>query len=119
MDAETVKTGLETSLMKPIVIGEGTKIIKQYPASNTKLNAGNKIFLVTNDTNNYKMLDIKGWSRNDVITYAKLVGIDVSFEGTGYVKSFNIKKDTLLDANIKLEVVLEPKFKEEETTKEE
>lgn len=112
LDVNTVKTSLEVSSMEPIIIGEGTKIIKQYPSSNTKLNAHNKIFLVTNDSN-YKMIDIKGWSRSDVSTYANLTGLDVTFDGYGYVKTYSIKSGTKLVNGSKLEVSLEPKFKEE------
>ncbi|UKI58432.1 MAG: hypothetical protein L6V81_03220 [Clostridium sp.] len=38
------------------------------------------------------MPNIKGWSRNDVLTFAKLINLNVTFEGTGYVDSFNIKR---------------------------
>ena len=117
LDTNSVKTSLEASLMDAIVIGEGNKIIKQFPSSNTKLNAGSKIFLVTNNTE-YKMIDIKGWSRSDVLTYASLTGIDVSFDGYGYVKTSSIKEGTTLTNGIKLEVTLEPKFKEEVKTEE-
>lgn len=112
LDTNTVKTSLVASSMEPIVIGEGTKIIKQYPSANTKLNAGNKIFLVTNDTN-YKMISIKDWSRNDVSTFASLTGIDVSFEGYGYAKTSSIKIGDILTKDTKLVVGLEPKYKEE------
>ena len=112
LDTNIVKTNLEASSMKPIVIGEGTKIIKQYPSANTKLNAGNKIFLVTNDTN-YKMISIKDWSRSDVTTFASLTGIDVSFEGYGYAKTSSIKIGEVLSKGTKLVVGLEPKYKEE------
>lgn len=92
-----------------ILLGDGNKIINQYPNKDSLINTNNKVFLLTN-TNEYKMLDINGWSRSDVISYCNLVGIDVSFEGFGYVKSFNIEKDTTLKKGDKLEVVLEKKY---------
>ena len=112
LDTTIVKSALEASSMEVIVIGDGNKIIKQYPKENTKLNAHNKIFLLTNDTN-YKMIKIKGWSRNDVSTFANMVGLDVNYDGYGYVKTYSIKEGTLLDKTSKLEVTLEPIFKEE------
>ena len=102
---------LSKKTMTPIVIGEGEKVINQYPQKNTTLNLKNKVFILTNSAN-YKMVDITGWSRNEVSTYAKLLGLDVSFEGYGYVKEFNIQKDTIIDKNVKLEVKLETKFNE-------
>jgi hypothetical protein len=59
------------------------------------------------------MLDIKGWSRSDVETYAKLLNMNVTFEGYGYVKSYSVKKDTVINRDIILNVTLEPKYKEE------
>lgn len=57
------------------------------------------------------MPNIKGWSRNDVLTFAKLINLNVTFEGTGYVGSFNIKEDTEIDLNVTLEVKLKEKYK--------
>ena len=95
--------------MKVIALGEGKKIINQYPASDTVLNAGNKIILITNDSK-IKMPDISGWSRNDVQTLASLIGIEVNFNGYGYVKSYSIKKDTIIEKGTSLDVTLETKY---------
>ena len=96
--------------MEVIVIGDGNKIIKQYPKENTKLNAHNKIFLLTNDTN-YKMINIKGWSRNDIQTFADLINLKVTFEGTGYAESYNFKNNEEIDLTKTLEVKLKEKYK--------
>ena len=102
-DADSSALILENNNMESIIIGEGEKIIKQYPNKGVTLNVNNKVFLLTND-NKYKMPNIKGWSRNDVLTFAKLINLNVTFEGTGYVDSFNIKEDTEIDLNGTLEV---------------
>ena len=44
--------------MESVIIGEGEKIIKQYPNKGVTLNVNNKVFLLTND-NKYKMPNIK------------------------------------------------------------
>ena len=54
------------------------------------------------------MINIKGWSRNDVSTFANMVGLGVNYDGYGYVKTYSIKEGTLLDKTSKLEVTLEP-----------
>ena len=97
--------------MTPIIIGEGEKIINQYPNKNTELNLKNKVFLLTN-AKEYKMLDITGWSRNEVETFAKLTGIKVNLEGYGYVKEFNIKKDEIINSETILEVKMGAKYEE-------
>ena len=96
--------------MESVIIGEGEKIIKQYPSKGVTLNVNNKVFLLTND-NKYKMLNIKGWSRNDILTFAKLINLNVTFEGTGYADSFNIKEGAEIDLNTTLEVKLKEKYK--------
>lgn len=111
-NVDDIKNSLEISKMNPIIIGDGDKIIDQYPKSDTKLNINNKIFLLTN-SNEYKMIDIKGWSRSEVNIFANLVNIDVSFEGNGYVKDYSIEKDSVINSNIKLNVVLEPFYKDD------
>ena len=99
--------------LKPIVLGTGNKVIRQHPETNTTLNVGNKVFLKTN-SEEYKMPDIKGWSRSEVETMCKLLGLEVTFEGYGYVTKYSIEKDTVIDFSETLEVKLETKYKEEE-----
>ena len=117
-DTTTEVESINNSNMEAVVIGEGNKIISQYPNEGTTLNLSNKIFLKTNDTN-YKMPNINGWSRSDVLVFAKMINLDVNFEGYGYVKSFDIKKDSDIDISKTLNVILEPKYKEEKNTKKE
>ena len=59
------------------------------------------------------MLNIKGWSRSEVSTYANFLGIDVIFNGTGYVTEFSIEKDTEITEDMILNVILNPKFVDE------
>ena len=105
---------ITSNKLVPIVIGEGEKVINQYPSKSTKLNVNNKIFLLTS-SEKYKMLDIKGWSRSEVSTYAKLVNLSVTFEGYGYVKKYSIKKDSELSSDDILSVTLEPKYQNDKT----
>ena len=56
------------------------------------------------------MPNIKDWSKSDVTTFAELVGINVTFEGYGFVKEFSINKNTVIDKSSTLHVVLEPKY---------
>ena len=111
-DIEIVTEELEKNKMEPIVIGEGKKIINQYPKEGTLMDLENKVFLLTNDSE-YKMPDIKGWSRNEILTFANMVGLDVNFSGKGYAKEYNIEKNSVIDNKEILEVILEPNFESE------
>ena len=115
---EEVSKKLTDSNIIPVVIGNGEKIINQYPLKGSILNLNNKIFFLTN-SDKYEMLDIKGWSRGDVNTYANFLGIDVLFEGSGYVSEYSIAKGTEITENMILNVTLNPKFVDEVKKEEE
>ena len=108
-DSEIVSEELEKIGLDVVLIGEGDKIINQYPKSGTIMNLNNKMFLLTND-NKYKMPDIKGWSRNEITTFANMINLDINFSGNGYAKEYNIEKGTEITNNMTLEVVLESNF---------
>lgn len=116
-EASVVNEILTNSNMNPIVIGEGSKIIKQYPNKGTKLNLGSKIFLLTNSSE-YKMPNINGWSRNDINAFANLINLNVKYTGNGYAEKYNIEKNTPIDLKSTLEVELKPKYQEEAKEKE-
>ena len=102
---DEVRNELNNNNINTIIIGDGYKIIKQYPNKNTKLVHGDKVYLLTN-SNNYKMPNMSGWSRYEVIKFCEFIGMDYSFEGYGYVVSQSIKNDNKIDSNSKLEILL-------------
>lgn len=66
------------------VIGDGDKIINQYPNSGIEINALNTIFLITN----YKELNIPnliGLSLKDVNILSNMLKLKLEYVGTGYV----------------------------------
>lgn len=111
-NSEDVSKEITNNKLTPVIIGDGQVIINQFPKEDTKLNVGNKVFLLTT-SENHKMIDISGWSRSDVLTYSKLLNIKVDFDGYGYVKTYSIKKDTVIGKDETLNVTLEPKYKKE------
>ena len=101
---------LEKDGIKPIVIGSGEKIIKQFPVKGDEITLNNKVFLLTNK-DDYNMIDITGWSRSEVSVFTKFINLDTTFDGFGYVKSFNIKVGDPIKKDDTLEVKLESKYK--------
>ena len=104
-NVKDVKPLLEKNNLKVIIIGDGDKIINQYPSKNATVIANDKVYLVTNGTN-YTMPNMSNWSRYEVIKFCEIVGIDYSFDGFGYVASQNIPEGTKIDESTKLEVLL-------------
>lgn len=83
-----------------VVLGNGNKIIDQYP-KNTTLVTNDKIFLLTNDKN-IKMPDLKGYSRIEAISILNLLDVDYEIEGYGYVTEQSIKAGSDITNKIKL-----------------
>lgn len=108
-DTTTESEKLTNANMEPVVVGDGNKIIDQYPKEGTILNIGNKVFLKTN-YKEVKMPNIKNWSRSDVTTFASMINLKVNFEGYGYVSDFDIKKDSIIESNSTLNVTLKSKY---------
>ena len=102
---DEVKENLKQKKLEVIAIGNGDKVINQYPSKDTTVIAKDKVFLLTNGSN-YTMPDISNWSRYDVIKLCEFIGIEYSFDGYGYVSSQSIKVGTKIDENSKLEVLL-------------
>jgi len=107
ISAEIVSTveDLKNKKLSVYVLGNGKYIINQYPLKNTKVLENSKIFLVTNDYN-YVMEDMTNWSLNEVMTYANLLGIDITTSGYGKVTSQSISPGTLINKDMKLIVNL-------------
>ena len=92
---------LNSKGINPVVIGNGDKIIKQYPNKGTILVNNYKVFLVT-DGEVITMPNITGWSRNDVVRLCKLLGIDYKINGTGYVVSQSIPEGSQVSGIIEV-----------------
>ena len=105
-EKEQAKNDLKNLNAKIIVIGNGDRIIDQYPAKDTILVNNNKVFLLTNGSD-ITIPSLIGWSRNDVVRLCKLLNINVKINGSGYVVSQNIKAGSKLQDS--LEVTLQNK----------
>ena len=98
-----VKVELNSFGVKQVIIGNGDKVIKQYPESGTKILSSDTVYIVTNDANP-SLPDMVGWSRSDAERILNYMGIKFEIEGYGYVTSQSISAGTnnLKDQTIKL-----------------
>lgn len=110
---EDVKKDLENKKINLITIGNGDKVINQYPKKNSILNANDKLFLLTNSTD-LKYVNIEGWSKSDLNSYANLLGVTFTYNGYGYVTGSNITDRVVTKGEV-IEVTLKPKYIEEST----
>lgn len=103
---ETTTEELEKLNLKVIKLGNGNTIINQYPLKNTKVLAGSKVFLLT-DNQEFAMPDITGWSSSEVMSFCNLIGLKYTFSGYGVVKEFNLTAGEVIDLTKTLEITLE------------
>ena len=104
-DVEKTVQNLSDAGLKPIVIGDGSRVINQSPLKNTTVLKGNKVFLLT-DYSAVKMPNMHGWSSSDVIGYCGLLGIRYNLNGYGRVATTSIEAGSAIDINTELSVEL-------------
>lgn len=86
-DVETAKNMLSLSNIKYEVLGDGNKIINQYPMKGSSVNG--KVFLLTNG-GNISVPNITGYSRKQVVNLAKILNVEYSINGSGYVNTYTV-----------------------------
>ena len=77
-------------------IGNGTKVIKQYPSVNDTVYSNSKVFLLT-DSGNTTLPDFTGWTRKELIAYWNISGIAFNFNGFGVVVDQSVPAGTTMD----------------------
>lgn len=108
-DLAKVTNTLDTEGMTYVTVGNGTRVIGQYPEANTTISETEKIFLITEDKN-ILMPDLTGYSLKDAKTLMKLLNVAVTSNGSGYVVSQSIEKDTPVTEGLEISLSLQPKF---------
>ena len=99
-----IETLLTSNGIKVITIGNGDKIVKQSLTNRSLIN-GEKLILLTNSPE-YKMPNIIGWSRYEVIELFDLLNIPYTIEGYGYVTNQSIPVNTILTNDMSITVTL-------------
>ncbi|WP_429998825.1 penicillin-binding protein [Metabacillus fastidiosus] len=102
-----------------VVLGDGEKIIDQFPEAETSIITNDRILLQTSEK--VKMPDIIGWSKRDVMKLANLLELELESNGHGFVTKQTIKKGSVIKKGDKLVIQLKdqlPKEKEEDEKEE-
>lgn len=110
-----VEENLNNLKLNVVLIGNGDKIINQYPSASTNLLSGDKIFLLTNG-NEKKMPNMTNWSKKDVIEFFELAKIKYNIDGNGYVYEQSIKENEILTNELEVNIKLKDRFLEKENT---
>ena len=108
-DLESVKTTLTAAGMKYQTIGNGTKVVKQYPEQSDTITNQDTIYLITNDQN-LTMPNLVGLSSKVANSLLNLLGVKVKLDGVGYVTAQSIAPNTKITEGMEITLALSPKF---------
>ncbi|MCJ1656568.1 penicillin-binding transpeptidase domain-containing protein [Staphylococcus sp. NRL 16/872] len=109
--AQKAEDSIKSQNLQPVIIGNGDNIKSQSVKANTKLLPNSKIMLLTDG--DITMPDMKGWTKDDVLTFQELTGINVTTKGNGFVTKQSVSNDATLKNNSKIEVELSPEDPDE------
>ena len=98
-----VKKELENQGIRVITLGNGNKIINQYPNKGINVYKGDLVVLLTNKYDN-TMIDFKGLSYKETIEILKLMNVNYELNGYGYVVNQNIDVGTKIEDKIIIEL---------------
>ncbi len=108
-NCEKIKSILNNNEIEPVIIGNGDKIIKQYPEKGSVVSKNDKVFLLTNDKE-ILMPNLIGYSYKDAKALLDLLKIKSTIEDVGYVVSQSVEENTKIDENTTVNIVLKEKF---------
>lgn len=100
------KNSLSSCRKEPIVLGDGTTIVGQYPRAYEKISNEQNVLLLT-DSTSIKMPNMVGWTKKEVTAFWQLTGIPVAMDGLGVVMEQNIAQGELLSRDVEIIVKLE------------
>ena len=110
LNAKDVVKNLENQGLDVILLGDGDRIIKQYPISGTTLLTGDKVFLLTN-AKEILMPNLVGYSRIEAISLLDLIDVEYELDGYGFVTNQSIKVGEQITDKLKL--TLKQKYEED------
>lgn len=103
------KQQLDVSGISYKIIGNGNKVIKQYPSKNSVISNQDVVYLITNDTN-ITVPNVNGLSSKVASDLLKMLGLVVHLDGTGYVTSQSVLEGTTISEGMEITLTLSPKF---------
>ncbi|MCH4355118.1 MULTISPECIES: penicillin-binding protein [Staphylococcus] len=111
---DKAKESLKSEDLQATVIGNGDYVKSQSIKTNKKLLPNSKVLLLTDG--DITMPNMKGWTKDDVLAFQELTGINVTTKGSGYVTKQSVNNGTTLKDNSKVEIELSPEDPDDTST---
>ncbi len=96
MSVEEAKAELKKVGATPVIVGKGSKVVKQIPNAGSEILEGERVVIRTDG--DITIPDMKGWSVRDVFKVANIAGLKINMSGNGYAVSQNIQPDSPVDS---------------------
>ena len=106
---DKVKSTLDGSSIKYVVLGIGDKVVKQSPSNGDVITTNDTIYLITNDTN-ITVPNVVGLSSKVAKSVLQNLGIKVNLDGVGYVTSQSVSEGTNITNGMEIMLTLNPKY---------
>ncbi|VDG97406.1 Penicillin-binding protein 2X [Lysinibacillus sphaericus] len=103
--SEEVTASLTELGLKPVVVGKPGKVVQQSPAVNTKLTKGSIVLLKTSGET--MLPDFTGWSKKQVLVFKNFSGLDIRFNGEGFVVKQSLSKGASVSGDDPIVITLE------------
>lgn len=110
-DTSKIEKIFEENGIPVLKLGNGNKIIKQYPQSGTKITSQDRVILLTNDSK-IAVPDFNGYSKNEIKTVLDLLNIRYNFEGYGYSYEQSISSGTEISNDMEINFKLKSRYEE-------
>ena len=106
---DKVKSTLDSSSIKYVVLGNGDKVVKQSPSKGDVITTNDTIYLITNDIN-ITVPNVVGLSSKVAKSVLQNLGIKVNLDGVGYVTSQSVSEGTTITNGMEIMLTLNPKY---------
>ncbi|WP_176400037.1 penicillin-binding protein [Ureibacillus sinduriensis] len=94
-NADNVQVELMNQGVTPVIIGDGGKIIDQYPEKDLSITKGSIVFLKTEGS--ITLPSFSNWSLRNLLVYKMMSGLTIEIVGEGYVESQSVSANTIVD----------------------
>lgn len=94
-----IKSILEGKNIKVLVLGDGDRVIEQYPKNGTIIYEDDLVILKSNKLNNI-MPDLIGLSAKEINNILKMMNVEYTIEGNGYAYEQSIEPGNLIDSEL-------------------
>lgn len=105
----SIKGKLENSNIRVVVLGDGDKIVDQYPSNGSVIYEDDLVILKTNNYDK-KMVNLIGYSHKEALNILKLMDISYNITGTGYVYEQSVLEGVIPETTV--EIKLKEKYLE-------